>query len=116
MKQLAVIKQINAMNFDELLQTKAKVEAAIDARIGEERRRLEASLERLNTISQTVKANGRISKRRNGAAKGTLAAKYRNPANPKETWAGRGNRPRWLVAAMKGGKKKLSDFAVARAQ
>lgn len=116
MKQPAVIKQINAMNFDELLRTKAKVEAAIDARIGEERRRLEASLERLNAISQTVKVNGRVSKRRNGAAKGTLAPKYRNPSNPKETWAGRGNRPRWLVAAMKGSKKKLSDFSVVRAQ
>jgi DNA-binding protein H-NS len=38
--------------------------------------------------------------------------KYRNPANAKETWAGRGNRPRWLVAALKGGKKKLLDFEV----
>jgi DNA-binding protein H-NS len=43
-----------------------------------------------------------------------LAAKYRNPSNPKETWAGRGLKPRWLVAALKAGKKKLADFAVDR--
>ena len=33
------------------------------------------------------------------------------PAKAPETWAGRGNRPRWLVAALKGGKK-LEAFAI----
>ena len=101
------------MNFDELLAVKAKVEAAIEARISEERRRLTASLERLESLSKTTKGIRGIA-RSNGHAKRTLAAKYRNPANPKETWAGRGLRPRWLVAALKGGKKKLADFAVDR--
>jgi DNA-binding protein H-NS len=40
-----------------------------------------------------------------------LKPKYRNPADKSQTWAGRGIRPRWLVAALKGGKK-LEDFAV----
>jgi len=35
--------------------------------------------------------------------------KYRSPSG--ETWAGRGARPRWLVAAVKGGKK-LDDFLI----
>ena len=35
--------------------------------------------------------------------------KYRGPSG--ETWAGRGARPRWLVAAIKGGKK-LDDFII----
>ena len=113
MKQLDAIKLISSMNFDELLAVKAKVEAAIEARISEERRRLTASLERLESLSKTTKGI-RGSARSNGHAKRTLAAKYRNPANPKETWAGRGLRPRWLVAALKGGKKKLADFAVDR--
>jgi DNA-binding protein H-NS len=113
MKQLDVIKRISSMNFEELLAVKAKVEAAIDARISEERRRLTASLERLESLSQTTKGI-RGSAGSNGRTKRTLAAKYRNPANPKETWAGRGHRPRWLVAALKGGKKKLADFSVDR--
>jgi len=113
MKQLDATKLISSMNFDELLAVKAKVEAAIEARISEERRRLTASLERLESLSKTTKGI-RGSARSNGHAKRTLAAKYRNPANPKETWAGRGLRPRWLVAALKGGKKKLADFAVDR--
>lgn len=41
----------------------------------------------------------------------TVRPKYRNPEDRKETWTGRGLRPRWLVAAMKGGKK-LEDFAI----
>ena len=35
--------------------------------------------------------------------------KYRGPKG--ETWAGRGAKPRWLVAAIKGGKK-LDDFLI----
>jgi DNA-binding protein H-NS len=35
--------------------------------------------------------------------------KYRGPSG--ETWAGRGARPRWLAASIKGGKK-LDDFLI----
>jgi len=35
--------------------------------------------------------------------------KYRGPSG--ETWAGRGAKPRWLAAAIKGGKK-LDDFLI----
>lgn len=34
-------------------------------------------------------------------AKGSVAAKYRNPEDPSQTWSGRGKRPLWLVAALK---------------
>jgi DNA-binding protein H-NS len=30
--------------------------------------------------------------------------KYRNPAEPSETWAGRGKTPRWLTAQLNSGK------------
>lgn len=39
--------------------------------------------------------------------------KYRNPAQPAETWAGRGKQPRWLTAQLKSGKK-LDDFRIQR--
>jgi len=38
--------------------------------------------------------------------------KYRNPAEPSETWAGRGKKPRWVVAALKKGKR-LEDLRIA---
>ena len=37
--------------------------------------------------------------------------KYRNPARPSETWAGRGKQPRWLIAELRSGKK-LDDFRI----
>lgn len=37
--------------------------------------------------------------------------KYRNPAQPSETWAGRGKQPRWLTAQLRSGKK-LDDFRI----
>ena len=40
-----------------------------------------------------------------------VAPKYRNPANPSETWAGRGKQPRWL-AAQTGAGKRLEDFLI----
>ena len=40
--------------------------------------------------------------------------KYRNPKNRGETWAGRGSRPRWLVAQLRSGKK-LDEFLIRRA-
>ena len=39
--------------------------------------------------------------------------KYRNPARPAETWAGRGKQPRWLTAELRS-EKKLDDFRILR--
>ena len=36
--------------------------------------------------------------------KSKVAPKYRNPANPSETWSGRGRQPQWFKDATKGGK------------
>ena len=44
--------------------------------------------------------------------KGTVAVKYRDPKNPQNTWTGRGRMPRWLTAAMKGGKAKKENFLI----
>ncbi len=40
-----------------------------------------------------------------------VAPKYRNPANASQTWAGRGQQPKWLAAEIAKGKK-LADFAI----
>jgi DNA-binding protein H-NS len=47
-----------------------------------------------------------------GRGKGSVPAKYRDPANPQNVWTGRGRMPRWMVAAMKGGKTKKEDFLI----
>ncbi|WP_298147384.1 H-NS histone family protein [uncultured Acinetobacter sp.] len=37
--------------------------------------------------------------------------RYRNKANPTDTWTGRGKKPRWLVAELEKGAK-LEDFLI----
>ncbi|MBC7132701.1 MAG: H-NS histone family protein [Roseovarius sp.] len=39
------------------------------------------------------------------------AVKYRDPADPRRTWAGRGRKPRWLIEAEAAGRS-LQEFAV----
>lgn len=46
-----------------------------------------------------------------GRVLGKVAPKYRNPANPKETWAGRGKPPRWMAKELEKGKK-VEDFLI----
>ena len=46
-----------------------------------------------------------------GRSLGKVAPKYRNPANAKETWTGRGKQPRWLAAETAKGRK-LEDFLI----
>src|SRR5262245_3241031 len=40
-----------------------------------------------------------------------VAPEYRNPANPSETWAGRGGKPRWMQALLAQGKT-MDDFKI----
>jgi DNA-binding protein H-NS len=44
--------------------------------------------------------------------KGSVAAKYRDPKNPENTWTGRGRMPRWMAAATKSGKASKDDFLI----
>ncbi len=38
-------------------------------------------------------------------------AKYRNPANPDQTWSGRGRKPGWITEAEAAGRP-ISDFLI----
>ncbi|MDI1254222.1 H-NS histone family protein [Thermomonas sp.] len=46
-----------------------------------------------------------------GRSLGKVPPKYRNTANAKETWAGRGKQPRWLSAETAKGRK-LEEFLI----
>jgi DNA-binding protein H-NS len=80
----------------------------IDQALLERRAELEKQLAKLGgSIGGARIARGG---RRTSALKGRkVAPKYRAPSG--ETWAGRGAKPRWLVAALKDGKK-LNDFLI----
>jgi DNA-binding protein H-NS len=106
---VAAAGNIKTMLIDKLFTLKAQVEAALATKVAAERRDLETKLAQLSRLDSPRR--GRPPGRRGGAY-GPVAPKYRNPANPSETWAGRGLKPRWLTAALKGGKK-LEDFSIA---
>ena len=100
---------LKTMTIAKLRDLKSQVEAAISTKVSERRHELESELSKLDGYSGGAR-RGRPAGR--GGPRGAVAPKYRNPENPAETWAGRGLRPRWLVAALKGGKK-VEEFAIA---
>lgn len=51
--------------------------------------------------------------RKSGQKGSKVEPKYRNPANPAETWAGRGMPPKWMSAEMAKGRK-LEDFLIQK--
>lgn len=46
-----------------------------------------------------------------GRSLGKVAPKYRNPANAKDEWSGRGRAPRWLAAELANGRT-LEEFLI----
>jgi DNA-binding protein H-NS len=101
---------LKSMSVAKLQDLKSQVEAAISEKVRARRHELESELSKLDRHG----GGGRRGRAAGGGRRGPVAPKYRNPANPAETWAGRGLRPRWLTAAIKGGKK-LEDFAIGGA-
>jgi DNA-binding protein H-NS len=89
---------LSGMTVEELMDLRERV----DGLLSERRVELQQQLARMG--SARVVRGGR------SALRGRkVPPKYRSPSG--ETWAGRGARPRWLVAAVKGGKK-LDDFLI----
>jgi DNA-binding protein H-NS len=78
----------------------------IDKRLAELRAELEKQLDALiGQAKPKGKAGGSSLRGRK------VPPKYRSPSG--ETWAGRGVKPKWLVAAIKKGRK-VDDFLIKR--
>src|SRR5215469_6118482 len=79
----------------------------VDQMLLERRAEIEKQLERVGRAIDVVGGRGG---QRGSALKGRkVPSKYRSPSG--DTWAGRGAKPRWLVAAIKAGKKP-DDFLI----
>jgi DNA-binding protein H-NS len=97
---------LKEISVDELWALHEQVIELLSSRIIEEKALLEKRLKELRGQSSAL--SGSPAKR----PYPPVRAKYRNPAHPSETWAGRGKKPRWIVAALKKGKR-LEDFRIA---
>jgi DNA-binding protein H-NS len=102
---------LKSMSIEKLQALKSKVESAIHSHLIGRRRELESELSKLVRF-EGGRGGGKGVR---GGARGSVAPKYRNPENFAETWAGRGLKPRWMVAGLKSGKK-LDDFLIAGAK
>jgi DNA-binding protein H-NS len=117
--------KLDAMTVTELLALRDAVQGALSGKIDAERRELQRQIEALSALTTSptsvgttrasrgaVVARGarRAGRRGNGKThplKGrTVAPKYRDPSNPSQTWAGRGQAPRWLTAYESQGRKR----------
>ena len=87
---------LSGMTVEELIDLRERVEETLHKRRAELQQQLAAL-----GVTRIVRGGGSALKGRK------VPPKYRSPLG--ETWAGRGAKPRWLVAAIKRGKK-LDDF------
>ena len=116
------------MTVAQLLQLRDKVQTTLSRKVMAERQELERKIGLLSKLESSAPPNERSTTRRgrggrralamragNGKShplKGrTVAPRYRDPANPDQTWAGRGQAPRWLVAYENQGRKR-DDFLI----
>jgi DNA-binding protein H-NS len=98
---------LSRMDVQELIDLRKQIEDTLLSQRSAIERQLEALGGSIASLGGKVARDGR------SALKGKkVAPKYRGPDG--ETWAGRGAKPRWLVAAIKEGKK-LEQFLIEKA-
>ena len=120
--------KLGDMTVAQLLQLRDKLQTMMSRKIMAERQELERRINLLSNLEGSAPKSGRSVTRRgrrgrralatrasNGKShplKGrTVAPKYRDPANPNQSWAGRGQAPRWLVA-YENQRRKRDDFLI----
>jgi DNA-binding protein H-NS len=95
---------LSGMNVEALIDLRKRIDETLVKR----RAVIEKQLEWMDRASAVV-SGARVARGGSTLKGRKVKPKYRSLSG--ETWAGRGARPRWLVAALKGGKK-LDDFLI----
>jgi DNA-binding protein H-NS len=106
------------MSVPELLKLREQIQAALAGK----REELQRQIDALSTlVSRASSGLGSVRRKRRpradaGSKRGyrrahplkgrTVAPKYRDPGDPAQTWAGRGQAPRWLTAYEAQGRKR----------
>jgi DNA-binding protein H-NS len=104
--------QFEAMSVDDLWSLHERISGLLSARIKAEKQELE---KRLAILCRGMDLAGQSAslpalRERPRRRYPVVLPKYRNPQTS-ETWSGRGKRPRWLIAAMKSGRK-IEEFQI----
>jgi DNA-binding protein H-NS len=101
---------LSTMTRPELEQLRRRIDQALD-RLAKKERKLA-----LEAAEQAARAHGfslsdLTGAQPRGAAKPKAPSKYKNPADPSQTWSGRGRQPGWIKEGLAKGKS-LSDFEI----
>lgn len=108
--------ELESMSLDDLWSLHEEISGILSDRIKAEKHELEKRLAALGGGSAVLADTGATnlpSAEKPRRKYPRVLPKYRNPQTS-ETWSGRGKRPRWLVAAMKSGKR-IEDFRIGEA-
>ena len=94
---------LNKMSLEELKALQKDVQSAI---AGFEKRKIAEAKSALEAVA--AEHGMTLNEILGGATKGkrpSTPAKYKNPADPSQTWSGRGRQPAWFKEAIAGGTK-----------
>lgn len=102
---------LNAMSLRELRDLQARVARAIATFEDRRKKQVLAEVEELVrergfTLAEVTAAAAGAGRR--GGAKSAGAPKYANPADPSQTWTGRGRQPGWFAEAVAAGRDRES--------
>jgi DNA-binding protein H-NS len=98
---------LESMSVEDLWSLHEFVASVLTRKISAEKTRLDERLRQLDLGGEP----DQVKMSRVRRAYPQVFPKYRNPAKPSETWAGRGKQPRWLTAQHRSGKR-LDDFRI----
>jgi DNA-binding protein H-NS len=100
---------LNELSLKELKELQSQVARAISSY--EDRKKKEAVAELEDRARQMGFSLAELMGTPIVRKRAPATAKYANPANPSETWSGRGRKPRWFEAALAAGRNP-EDLAV----
>ena len=102
--------ELDAMSVDDLWSLHERISGMLSTRIKAKKHELEKRLAILSRSMAGQTGNSGALGERPRRRYPAVLPKYRN-SRTSETWSGRGKRPRWLVAAMKSGRK-IEEFRI----
>jgi DNA-binding protein H-NS len=98
--------KLEAMPLDDLWKLHESVMTILSSKIEIQKRELERQLDELG--SRFSGSPDGIPQRRPYPK---VMPKFQNPAEPSQTWSGRGRRPRWVIELIEAGKT-IEDFRI----
>jgi DNA-binding protein H-NS len=112
---------LEEMSEEELRHLIGSAQEILDRRIAQrakqtlkEARRLAAEVGFDVSFTKAVEPEGK-GRGKGAGTRGKAVQKYRNPENPEETWSGRGRPPKWVQAALAGGRT-MADLQIEAAE